>query len=734
MYDRTPPRGSDAYPVAGHGPAYEDADRVDLRELAQKIWHRRRLILGAVLIGAILAGIAVSQVTPLYTVVTKVMLDPRQVRIVTSKAVVSNLDVSEQVVNSEVAVLRSNVLMEKVVNDLGFKRLAILDSPRRTRSVSSMVRALFGLTNPDNAPAQSEKARHDRKMERLVFAIGKATTIQREGKSYVISIRVETADPKLSMLLAGDIARKYIASQLAGRRNSAQQTASWIEQRVGVLRADLEKAEAAVSDYRSTSLVLDGSSLKTASQQLVELNNRLALARADYTAVRAGYDQLVAVVAKKGILAATTIVTSPVLDRLNAQRVDLAHRDAVWGERYGADHPARKRLAREITQLDADIKREIQKLIDTKRNKVESARVLETSMAASIKDMEQRVIEISSNAIGLRELERKSEATRKSYQELLSRLAETRSQEQLQKADARIVERATIPGAPSSPRPKLMVTMGGAVGLALGLGLAFFLELSTTTFRNAAEIEQDTGLKVLAAIPRGNWKTPRAAFRDVDRNPTGIFAERMRHLRTAILRDTGANGDHGRSILLASSVPMEGKTTTTLALAEMAALAGKSVIVVDCDLRRSTMQKNFAWDMGSDLADFIHNECSLGDAIHSDSRLGFDVLASTDPLPSAADELSESWLEPMLTTLTKYYDLVLLDTPPVLAVSDALVLSQVVDSTLYVVRWDSTARAAVMKGLASLSEMGVQPAGIVLTMVDPNCEPMRYTEDYAYHA
>ena len=130
----------------------------------------------------------------------------------------------------------------------------------------------------------------------------------------------------------------------------------------------------------------------------------------------------------------------------------------------------------------------------------------------------------------------------------------------------------------------------------------------------------------------------------------------------------------------------------------------------------------------------MHNKCSLGDAIFSSERLGFDVLAANKPMPKAADELSETWLDPMLATLKKFYDVVLIDVPPVLAVSDALVLSQVVDTSVYLVKWDTTPRSAVLKGLGQFAEMGTDPAGVVLTMVDPARKSTVYSEEYAYHA
>jgi succinoglycan biosynthesis transport protein ExoP len=179
-------------------------------------------------------------------------------------------------------------------------------------------------------------------------------------------------------------------------------------------------------------------------------------------------------------------------------------------------------------------------------------------------------------------------------------------------------------------------------------------------------------------------------------------------------------------------VPDEGKTTTALALARMAALAGRRVILVDGDLRRTSLSQTFGWSFDRDFADFIANESSLGKAIHHDSALGFDVLAAARPRPDAADELSAEWLEPMITSLKAAYDLVLVDAPASLAVADALVLAQAVDECLYLVRWRETPRQAVAKGLAQLAEAGAMVSGLVLTQVDPRTGSDVYAGDYDY--
>ena len=684
-----------------------DADEgVDVRALGQAVWRRRWTILGAMLGLGLLAWLATSQVTPTYTAMSKVMLEARKAQIAPAEQVVSDLDLSEQVVNGEAAYLQSNVLLSEVIARIGPERLAPMD------------------------PWPEGGA--DGLSERLVWAIRDNLVVYPEGDSYVIAIVADSEDPELAALIANTIAETYIARQIEARRDTTSEATVWLERRVDELRADVEAAEARVADYRARSLVEDGGSLDTASQQLADLNARLIEARADRVTAEARYGQLQAVIDREGLDGAGRIVTSPLIEDLNAERIDLERRDSVWAQDYGPDHPERRKIDTALTQVRDQLRAEIGRIVEQRRSDLEVAQAREQSLMDGIADLEERVLSISSNALGLRQLQREADAKRQTYAAFLARLTETRTQEQLQQPDARLIERATVPGAPSAPRPKLMGALGAMVGLSLGLGLVFFLEMTAQTYRSVRELESGTGLPVLAAIPEQRWKSLPDAAAMLAADPYAAYGERIRQLRTALMVQDGREG--ARAVLMLSAAPGEGKTTTTLALAQMAALAGKAVIVIDADLRRSALQSAFAWQMeeGEDFAAFIRGTCSLDRAIYTDPDLDIDILAAAEPDATLADRLDTSWLAPVVEELKRVYDLVLIDAPALLAVSDALVLAQVVDTRVFLVRWETTPRKAVAQGLAALEEAGLPLTGTALTMVDPAKSPDTYAESYAH--
>ncbi|MFC2966694.1 GumC family protein [Acidimangrovimonas pyrenivorans] len=716
----------------------DEPERVDVRELFRMVWRRRMMLIGTFLLGAILAGGSTHFVTPKYGAMSKVMLESRKSQVTSSKDVVSDLTLNDQVVNSEVSVLTSNVLIESVVRKIGLDRLDSMDpanqAPSLTAQLESKVKGLLGLNKPAPAPSAAEGAMtpEQRKIERLVWQISKNLKVGREGQSYVIDIYAANTQPQLAALLANTIAEQYISAQLDSRRATAESATRFLSSRVDELRKQVEQAEAKVEKFRAENLLVDGGTLDAANQQLAQLNSQLVTARADRIQAEARYDQIKSVIDKQGIDAVNNIVSSPALDKINADLMDRQRQDAIWAQRYGTGHPERQRLLVEIEGLRKDLKAEVQKIVDQRKNDVDIARIREATLQDSVKKMESRIVDLSRSTIGLRQLQREAAAARQAYEQLLGRLTDTRTQEQMQRADAKLIENATVPTAPVSPRPKLMTMLGGMTGLVLGLALVFFLEMTSVTFRSIRDVESETDLPVLAAIPREPWKSPLGAWRELAQNPYGLYAERIRHLRTSLLLRDGK--EEARSVMLISSVPGEGKTTTTLSLARMAALSGKKVIVVDCDLRRATLYRTFGWQAEHDFAGFIANTCSLHDAIHRDPDLGFDVLAASTPRPDVADELAASWLEPMIETLKHNYDLVLVDAPALLAVSDGLIVGQAVDMSLYLVRWNSTPRSAVTKGISQCHENGLHLTGAVLSVVDQRQSTEVYTEGYGYSA
>lgn len=714
----------------------QDHDSVDVRAVLKVFWKKRWLILGSMMAAGVIVFILLSNLTPTYTAYSRVMLDPRKVQIVTDKQVIADLNPSTQIVNGEIAIIRSNILIGEVVAVMEADHLDHLDTALREKSflskLKSSIKGLISSGSSDDVAESPFLSPEERRKNRLIGAIQRKMKVYNDSDSFVITIKVQTDDPVISMVVANKIAEQYINVQLDVRKDAVDQAADWLQRRLSTLESEVEESEASVAKFRAERLVLDGGTLENATQQLTNLNNQLILTRSDRAEAEAEFEQFERLIAEHGLDRAAEILSTPPIDALHAQALALRQQDAVWARTYEPEQARRVQIRRELAEITVALEVEVRRAIEVRRSELAIAQSREDRLGASIAETENRVLSISRNQLGLKQLQRQADARRQEYETLLTRITEARTQRQLQQADAKLVEYATLPEVPSAPRPKLMAFVAAAVTGSITIAMVFFNQMTTITFRTARELETDTGLSVLSSLPLESWSGIKEGLAALRADPYSIYGERIRQLRTSLLPANGK--DDARSILVMSSVPGEGKTMTSVAMAEMAVLAGKSTILVDFDLRRSTLQKTFGWDMPNDLADFIEDKCTFDEAIYSPEGFGFDVLAATGPRHDAVEELAVTWLLPMINELKRVYNTVIIDSPAMMVVSDALILAQVVDTRVYVVGYDSTPRSIVSDGLARLSKMRLSVAGVILSKLDSKSSPDPYSKGYEYDA
>lgn len=715
---------------APHRPAPE-ADSVDLAELLRGIWRRRLTIATTAIIGGALCFALVSQVTPRYTAMSQLLLNPRERQIVAGDQVVSDLKLSDQVMASEISIIRSNTLIEAVIRRIDTESPGALDvidpamqSPSALGGAKTAVKdwvtlsllPMVGMGGPAAPEAPSGDPDADR-LERLTWAIRRRTEFWREGDGYIISLAAETADPKLSQMLAGTLADAYIDRQVNERRETATLATRRIEEGVEDMRLKVEEAEKRVEDYRAQSIMEHGSNLEIVTQRMLGLNERIISARANRLAAQNRYDEMSRLIELGGYEALGNMVTSPNIEELTSERLQLLAQDARWAQDYDTRHPERQRLLKQIDAVEASLDSELKRSLDAQRNEVEIARINETTLRDSLDEVEDEFLSISRSNTGLQQLERQASAARKTYEGLLARYSETWTQEKFQQADAQVIEHATMPGAPSAPRPKLMTMLGLMLGGLGGFAWVVFRQLTAGTYRAVRDLETDTGLPVISVIPEGSWRTPGGALRAVARGTGGRAAEGIRALRTKLAL-SGEDRD-AQSIIMLSARAAEGKTTTALMLAAITESADKLVAVIDMDLRENALQSEFRWNLGPDLGDLIQGDCGVLDALHTDTGLGFDVLVARRPRPDLTERIGTDWLRGVLDELSAFYDVIIVNAPAVLDASDAVVMARAVDRQVMVVRHGVTPRSTVQRALSILDQNGIRVAGHVLTRADP---------------
>lgn len=736
-------------------PPAGSARPLDLRALWNVLWRRKALLAVSVLLALGAGAVYLKRQVPLYTASAEIMLTGREETVVNLHEVVENLNGHDRnLASNELRIIASQRLIGQVIDRLRLDRdpefnATLAPSGRLdagTEDLETALRAgLLGtlldpLLGPETQEIVDEASRTRRERLAVERAFRDRLAVWGIPRTQSIGIAFTSDDPVKAALIANTLADLYIVDQLETKFEATQRASAWLSRRIDGLKQKVRNAEAAVEAFKARQSIGPGQGSDVTRQQIAELNARLIAARAARAEAEARFAQVETRARTGGAAAAADVVSSALILTLRTNLSELRRRAAELGQTYGAKHPNMINIRAEIRDAESAIAAEVQKTIEGLRNDVAVARARERTLADGVAELEDRSVTLSRASVELRQLEREAEADRLIYETFLNRFRETSEQEDLQTADARLLARATPPLTPSAPNRRKLLAFAGAGGTGLGLGLVLLMELLANTFRAASEVADRTGRPVLSTLPRFGHrrgrKRRRAVLDYVREKPNSALAEAVRRLRTALfLSDIDTPP---RVVMVTSSVPGEGKSTTALLLAHMSLQMNKTAIVVDCDIRRPTLSETFGIESKGGLLSVLEGGIALEEAVTVDAESGLHVLPTAEAIPQAADVLSSARFRQLIAALRERYDLVILDTPPVLPVSDAAAIGKLADTAIYAVRWNHTPRETAAQGLAALDALGVRIAGCVVTLVDQRAEAgyayARYGQGHGRHA
>lgn len=737
----------------------EDRIVIDLRSVLNSIWRGRWLIAGLGLLLALLAALAVSRMEPEYDASATVMFGIERVSIPELQQLLPTPKFDPTEIENEIQVLRSANLLTRVVQELDLQNdplfnpvlaareaeaappsgLAALWATLKGALDGAIARARAALADYGLGAAPVPEADVDAEAEAAAAArrqlLGAVEQVQDNlqltpvAESSVIQIGYGAYSPELAAAIVNAIADQYIVDQLQVKLETANAATTWLTDRVAELRQQVQASEEAVQTLKAQLSTDAGQGIEITQQQLGALNAALSTARGQMASVEARHQRL----AEAQAAGADLSPESQLIRQYRDEEGVLLARRATLSE----NHPAIGQIDAQIGTVRDRIRDEGRRVVAAAEVELETARTQVSELEHGVRALESKALAQSRDEIRIRQLEREAEASRLLYENLLTRLNERAQQEDLQSADARILSSAEIADEPRSNHGLLIVLGAGLFGGALGAGIALLRDNFNNTFRSPRQIEAATGLRVLGALPA---LPTRARTKDfvtyLLQNPNSALAEAVRNLRTSILRPNGAPPPG--VVMVTSSVPGEGKSITSMLIAITSRQMGKSTILVDCDLRRSAVERFFdAREDRPGILSALEGTATLQEAIHEDPATGLHALmvqsnerAKSDR--NAADILSSRRFAELLRQLGQTYEVVILDTPPALVVTDARILSAMVDSVVYVVRWNGAARDAVLEGLKELTSVQAPIAGAVLSMVDEDKAARQVIEGYAY--
>lgn len=676
---------------AGHTGAGPD---MDLEQVLRTLWRRRMVVAGGVAGAVLLALLVVLQLPPRYTATTLLMLAPRGPQVMEAADVVPALEMDSPVVHSEVEVLRSRAMAEAVVTA---EDLAADPEFNPALTPPALWRVALGLGQPEAADTPEAD-------ERVVEAFREAVRVDALNRSLVVAVRVTSINAAKAARLAQAVAGLYLERQERAKLSATRGAADWLAERVDTLRREATEAEAAVAAYRARHGLGQDSEAPLAAGERARLTTSLAEARATRADAEARHQRLRQALREEPA-SVGEVLASPVVHRLRDQEAQVVRTLADLSARYGPLHPRLAETQAELDDLRGQIAAEAARIADGVADEARVARLREDALAASLAALERQRAGEGAATAPLLALEREAAAARALHESFLRRFKEASEQVALQAPDARVISAAAVPVRPSWPRKTLVVAAAAGVGLLLALALVFVLERLDRGLRRPEDAERRLGRPVLGQMP---------LLRPCPATPDAVAGEEMRQIRTALALTS--TDQPPRVVAVTSSLPGEGKTTLCLWLARTAG-PGKRVVVVDADLRRPRLGSLAGADSGPGLAAVLAGEASLDEALRAGPADGLSVLPGRAVGGVAGDLLGGAAMRAVLEDLRGRFDLVVVDTPPVLPVADTRMLAPLVDAVLYAVRWEKTPDDVARQGLDRLMAAGPAPF-VVLTQVD----------------
>lgn len=717
-----------------HGPSSsttgvgDDEAFIDMRAILLMLWRRKFIIFGIVLIGLSLTVIGLSTIKPKYTARTLVLVEGTQKNKIPKELqlLVGNLArVDTSFVLNEIEVMRSRTMARMVI-----ERLELLTDPDFNKSYRQSLEK-FAPDLLDRAQTFKTFSIYKSELDSLPpelveFQINQTITnylknlsIRSLPGSYAIQIQYDSTDPVKSALIANTVADVYIEERLQSKFRANKKLTDWLDERLQELRAQVRTSEMAVAEYKAANNLAEGIRSVLSAEQLSQINSQLINAKAKEAEAKARLRQIQALMRDQGSLdTSSDIMSSSFVQRLKAEESNLTRQYTELSNRYGDKHPAIVNVKSELQNIREKIDEEMRKVGASVANELDVATARVKALEDGLDELRGVRNQDNEKMITLNELVREAASNRLIFETFMETYKRSNEQEQLQEAEARVLSYAAVPTRPSYPDRLLFLSLGMTISLFFGIFLSFILEKLDNRFRSASQLEKYCGFPCYALIPMMSGMTQPQLAQYVLDKPSSTLAESVRTLRTVLNLRAKRGGKKPDVITITSSFPGEGKTTMSCWLGRLAAKSGDKVILIDGDLRRPNVHKTFKHSNDLSLVEYLSGKNSLKEVIQTDDPSGVHVIYSKSVPNSALDLVSSDKMATLVEALKKEYDLVIIDSPACLAVSDARILATYSDQTLYAVAWDRTPREVVIGGVKQFSDMGYNDMAFMLTNVD----------------
>lgn len=701
----------------------------DFADTLHRLWRNRGIIIACTLVFAVISVIVAKQIPSHYIANARILVGVPTMRALNIESIISDISPDAERIQNEAYVVQSRDVARQVIDKLKLAEnpefnpalrpeptwLSYLDP---MRYLPDGIKAYMpGKSGSEPKGELSAEAKAEQAMNTMIDTLLAKVDVTTLGRSHVLNVEARSIAPDTAAAVANGFADSYLARQRTDKVEASAEVEKFLADRIASLREQVEKSDQAVEAYRRQHNLFQGASAGVSAQQLTELNTQLIVAQTAKAEAdsklgeaqglrRAGVDSQ----------SVPQVLQSPLIQQLKALQAEADRRLADLSGSLGPQHPRVVSAKAEIADIRGKVNAEVGRIIDSLRHESRTASARYEALRQNFDRLQNQVGGVNEKSIRLNALEREATVNRNLLEQMMGRAKETIGQDQLQKPNAKLISSAAPPAQPGFPPKMLLVFLGTLAGGLIGVVYALLREGVDRTFRRSDQIEGMTGLPVLAMIPV--LKSGMTPIAHVLRKPVSPYSEALRKLHIGLELSEAARSP--KTVMFGSAVPGEGKSVMVGSLGRMLSSHGRRILLIDCDWRNPRLHKLFQCQNRNGLAELLCDQPdSVDDCIFTDTLSGVDIIPAGSFTPQAMRYLTSDRMKLILQALAPRYDMIILDTAPVLVGAEVLTLSRMVDKVAFVVRWGDTKREAVMEALKDLIEVQADIAGVVMSRVDP---------------
>ena len=740
-HDRFPNPGSEPYPQQQpqYIPQYMPNEEmffekeINFRDYLRVLQKRRSTIYTTLIIIMALTMVYTFSTTPLYEATAKLLIEQSEKNPLLANTGYVGRD--PEFLSTQTQIIKSTAVGLKVVDMLHLETAdEKVFNPRPSGfSLAGIKTALadwikggltafghvIGIADAETAFQTSAgvDADNTRAME-IAEMITEEISVKPARDSRIVTLTYRSPNPVLAANIVNSVAKGFIDKTFDMKMEASGYSLKWMSEKAEEELKKLESSEEALQQYmEQNDIVTIENRVTITPQKLSEINGRLIDTQARRKELQAIYNSIRRLGPElTGAQSIQVIAEDPAIRSLRGQILEAEKRNMDLSKKYGSRHPVMQRAVADLEILNSKVLQESKRIMQSVKNELDLATLNEKEYQKLLDETKQDAARLNERFIQFDILKREVETNKQMYNALITRIKEQNVAEQAQSVKVWVVERAKPPEDPAKPNKKRNLIIGLVLALFSGCGLAFFLEFLDNTVRNPDDIEQLLDLPVLGTVSKFSTKAKDTEDKSTWQQQSPEFAECFNTIRTAVMLSVAANAP--KTLMVTSASPEEGKTTITVNLAISMAQAGKSVLLIDADMRKPRLHKIFNLANNKGLSNYLAGAAAIEDVLQKTPIKNLYIITSGPVPPNPSELLISNRPQELVAQLTAKCDLMLFDSPPVLSVSDAMVISKLVEGTLLIVRAGKTVYKALEKEVHKLDNVGAKITGVVLNDVD----------------